>query len=190
MAIRACNWFTKLNFLHELRRASLGPSLLHTVDEPWKFWSLTFLPISASTSISRNVTRVRTHSMKNNFANHTKTYTLHLWWLLIQYITLTRLFILIVSKFIGEKIAFEERLKSYGLRFTFVSFQVLIPPSPIGGKKERGGGGKGKKKRNIRKEVTREWRAKNCQTAWSDFKESPKQYLSSSSNLHYFSEKS
>ena len=56
------------------------------------------------------------------------------------------MFILIVSKFIGEKIAFEERLKSYGLRFTFVSFQVLIPPAPIGGKKERGGVGKGKKK--------------------------------------------
>ena len=110
--------------------------------------------------------------MKNNFANHTKTYTLHLWWLLTQYITLTRLFILIVSKFIGEKIAFEERLKSYGLRFTFVSFKVLIPPAPIGGRKERGGGGKGKKKRNIRKEVTRKWRAKNCQTALSDFKES------------------
>ena len=54
--------------------------------------------------------------------------------------------ILIVSKSIGEKIAFEERLKSYGLRFTFVSFQVLIPPAPIGGRKERGGGGKGKKR--------------------------------------------
>ena len=49
------------------------------------------------------------------------------------------------SKSICEKIAFEERLKSYGLRFTFVSFQVLIPPAPIGGRKERGGVGKGKK---------------------------------------------
>ena len=56
------------------------------------------------------------------------------------------MYILIVSKSIGEKIAFEERLKSYGLRFTFVSFQVLIPPAPIGGRKERGGGGKGKKR--------------------------------------------
>ena len=46
----------------------------------------------------------------------------------------------------AKKIAFEERLNSYGLRFTFVSFQVLIPPSPIGGRKERGGGGKGKKR--------------------------------------------
>ena len=55
------------------------------------------------------------------------------------------MFILIVSKSICEKIAFEERLKSYGLRFTFVSFQVLIPPAPIGGRKERGGVGKGKK---------------------------------------------
>ena len=45
----------------------------------------------------------------------------------------------------AKKIAFEERLKSYGLRFTFVSFQVLIPPAPIGGRKERGGVGKGKK---------------------------------------------
>ena len=57
------------------------------------------------------------------------------------------MYILIVSKSICEKIAFEERLKSYGLRFTFVSFQVLIPPSPIGGKKERGGVGKGKKEK-------------------------------------------
>ena len=56
------------------------------------------------------------------------------------------MFILIVSKSICEKIAFERRLKSYGLRFTYVSFQVLIPPSPIGGRKERGGGGKGKKR--------------------------------------------
>ena len=46
----------------------------------------------------------------------------------------------------AKKIEFEERLKSYGLRFTFVSFQVLIPPAPIGGRKERGGGGKGKKR--------------------------------------------
>ena len=96
---------------------------------------------------------------------------------------------LIVSKSICEKIAFEERLKSYGLRFTFVSFQVLIPPAPIRGRKERGGVGKGKNS-NIRKEVTREWRAKNCQTALSDFKERLKQYLSSSNNLQYFSEKS
>ena len=56
------------------------------------------------------------------------------------------MYILIVSKSIGEKIAFEERLKSYGLRLTFVSFQVLIPPAPIGGRKERGGGRKGKKR--------------------------------------------
>ena len=56
------------------------------------------------------------------------------------------MYILIVSKSIGEKIAFEERLKSYGLRFKFVSFQVLIPPAPIGGRKEREGGGKGKKR--------------------------------------------
>ena len=55
------------------------------------------------------------------------------------------MFILIVSKSICEKIAFEKRLKSYGLRFTFVSFQVLIPPAPIGGRKEQGGVGKGKK---------------------------------------------
>ena len=55
------------------------------------------------------------------------------------------MYILIVSKSIFEKIAFEERLKSYGLRFTFVSFQVLIPPAPIGGRKERAGVGKGKK---------------------------------------------
>ena len=100
------------------------------------------------------------------------------------------MFILIVSKSICEKIAFEERLKSYGLRFTFVSFQVLIPPSPIGGRKEWGGGGKGKKKRNIRNEVTREWWAKKCQTALGDFKESPKKYFSSFNNLHYLSEKS
>ena len=56
------------------------------------------------------------------------------------------MYILIVSKSICEKIEFEERLKSYGLRFTFVSFQVLIPPAPIGGRKERGGVGKGKKR--------------------------------------------
>ena len=149
---------------------------------------ITFRQSQLSTSIPRNVTRVRTHSIKNNFSNHTKTYTLHVRWELTQYITLTRLFILIVSKSICEKIAFEKRLKSYGLRFTFVSFQVLIPPAPIGGRKERGGGGKGKKKTNIRKEVTREWRAKK--KALSDFKENPKQYLSSSNNLHYLSEKS
>ena len=71
------------------------------------------------------------------------------------------MFILIVRKSICEKIAFEKRLKSYGLRFTFVSFQVLIPPAPTGGRKEWGGGGKEKKKTNIRKEVTREWRAKD-----------------------------
>ena len=75
------------------------------------------------------------------------------------------MFILIVGKFIGEKIAFEERLRNYGLRFTFVSFQVLIPPSPIGGKKERGGVGKGKKG-NIGKEVTREWRAKKLSNSF------------------------
>ena len=55
------------------------------------------------------------------------------------------MFILIVSKFIGEKIAFEERLKSYGLRFTFVSFQVLIPPAPTG--VGRNGEGVGKRKK-------------------------------------------
>ena len=36
-----------------------------------------------------------------------------------------------------------EKLQS---RFTFVSFQVLILPVLIGGRKERGGGGKGKKR--------------------------------------------
>ena len=56
------------------------------------------------------------------------------------------MYILIVSKSICEKIAFGERLKSYGLGFTFVSYQVLIPPAPIGGRKEWGGGGKGKKR--------------------------------------------
>ena len=56
------------------------------------------------------------------------------------------MYILIGSKSIFEKIAFEERLKSYGLGSTFVSFQVLIPSAPIGGRKERGGGGKGKKR--------------------------------------------
>ena len=55
------------------------------------------------------------------------------------------MYILIVSKSIFEKNAFEERLKSYGLGSTFVSFQVLIPPAPIGGRKERGGVGKRKK---------------------------------------------
>ena len=55
------------------------------------------------------------------------------------------MYILIGSKSIFEKIAFEERLKSYGLGSTFVSFQVLIPSAPIGGRKERGGVGKGKK---------------------------------------------
>ena len=49
------------------------------------------------------------------------------------------MYILIVSKSICEKIEFEERLKSYGLRFTIVSFQVLIPPAPIRGRKEREG---------------------------------------------------
>ena len=106
---------------------------------------ITFRQSQLSTSIPRNVTRVRTYSIKNNFSNRTKTYTVHVRWELTRYITPTRLFILIVSKSICEKIAFEERLKSYGLRFTFVSFQVLIAPAPIGGRKERGGVGKGKK---------------------------------------------
>ena len=101
---------------------------------------ITFRQSQLLTSIPRNVTRVRTHSIKNNFSNRTKTYTLHVRWELTRYITPTRLFILIV-----KKTAFEKRLKSYGLRFTFVSFQVLIPPAPIGGRKERGGVGKGKK---------------------------------------------
>ena len=63
-----------------------------------------------------------------------------------------------------------------------------LPPLLGVGRNERGR--EREKKSNIRKEVTREWRAKNCQAALSDFKESPKQYLSSSNNLHYFSEKS
>ena len=63
-----------------------------------------------------------------------------------------------------------------------------LPPLLGVGRNERGW--EREKKSNIRKEVTREWRAKNCQTALSDFKESPKQYFSSSNNLHYFSEKS
>ena len=67
-------------------------------------------------------------------------------------------------------------------------FWYLPPLLGVGRNGE--GVGKGKKKTNIRKEVTREWRAKNCQTALGDFKESPKQYFSSSNNLHYLSEKS
>ena len=63
-----------------------------------------------------------------------------------------------------------------------------LPPLLGVGRNERGW--EREKKSNISNEVTREWRAKNCQTALSDFKESPKQYLSSSNNLHYFSEKS
>ena len=145
MAIRACNWFTKLNFLRELRSTSLGPSLLHTVDEPFKFWLLTYYQSQLSTSISRNVSRARTHSITNNFSNHTKTYTLHVWWLLTQYITLTRLFILIVSKSIGEKIAFEERLKSYraGSHLFHSKFWYLPPLLGVGRNGE--GVGKGKK---------------------------------------------
>ena len=61
---------------------------------------------------------------------------------------------------------------------------------PLLGVGRNGRGWEREKKSNIRKEVTREWRAKNCQTALSDFKERPKQYLSSSINLQYFSEKS
>ena len=64
------------------------------------------------------------------------------------------MFILIVNKSICEKIAFEERLKSYGLRFTFVSLQVLIPPVPTGGRKEQGGGGKGKKREMAGKKLS------------------------------------
>ena len=67
-------------------------------------------------------------------------------------------------------------------------FWYLPPLLGVGRNGE--GVGKGKKKTNIRKEVTREWRAKNCQTASSDFKESPKQYLSSSNNLRHLSERS
>ena len=64
------------------------------------------------------------------------------------------MYILIVSKSICEKIAFGERLKSYGLRFTFVSYQVLIPPASIGGRKEWGGGGKGKKREILGRRLT------------------------------------
>ena len=67
-------------------------------------------------------------------------------------------------------------------------FWYLPPLLGVGRNGE--GVGKGKKKTNIRKEVTREWRAKNCQTALSDFKESLKQYFSSSNNLRHLSEKS
>ena len=59
------------------------------------------------------------------------------------------MFILIVSKSICEKIAFEERLKSYG-----TSLQVLIPPVPTGGRKEQGGGGKGKKREMVGKKLS------------------------------------
>ena len=61
---------------------------------------------------------------------------------------------------------------------------------PLLGVGRNGEGWEREKKRNIRKEVTREWRAKNCQTALSDFKESLKQYISSSNNLRHLSEKS
>ena len=61
---------------------------------------------------------------------------------------------------------------------------------PLLGVEGNGEGWEREKKRNIRKEVTREWRAKNCQTALSDFKESLKQYFSSSNNLRHLSEKS
>ena len=61
---------------------------------------------------------------------------------------------------------------------------------PLLGVGRNGEGWEREKKRNIRKEVTREWRAKNCQTALSDFKESLKQYFSSSNNLRHLSEKS
>ena len=67
-------------------------------------------------------------------------------------------------------------------------FWYLPPLLGVGRNGE--GVGKGKKKTNIRKEVTREWRAKNCQTALGDFKESLKQYFSSSNNLRHLSEKS
>ena len=91
----------------------------------------------------------------------------------------------------AKKIAFEERLKSYGLRFTFVSFQVLTPPSPIGGRKERGGGGKGKKREILRGRLLENGGQTTVrQTALSDFKESLKQYISSSNNLCHLSEKS
>ena len=91
----------------------------------------------------------------------------------------------------AKKIAFEERLKSYGLRFTFVSFQVLIPPSPIGGRKERGGGGKGKKREILGGRLSENGGQTTVrQTALSDFKESLKQYISSSNNLRHLSEKS
>ena len=146
ITIRACNCLAKSNFFTTCEAPVWDPVCYTQSMSIKSFDHSLFYQSQLSTSISRNVTRVRTHSIKNNFSNHTKTYTLHLWWLLTQYITLTRLFILIVSKSICEKIAFEERLKSYGLRFTFVSFQVLIPPAPIGGRKERGGVGKGKKR--------------------------------------------
>ena len=61
---------------------------------------------------------------------------------------------------------------------------------PLLGVRRNGEGWEREKKRNIRKEVTREWRAKNCQTASSDFKESLKQYFSSSNDLRHLSEKS
>ena len=74
------------------------------------------------------------------------------------------------------------------LNTLFAPLAGYLPP--LLGVGRNGEGWEREKKSNIRKEVTREWRAKNCQTALSDFKESPKQYLSSSNNLHYFSEKS
>ena len=61
---------------------------------------------------------------------------------------------------------------------------------PLLGVGRNGEGWEREKKGNIGKEVTREWRAKKCQTALGDFKESPKKYFSSSNNLHYLSEKS
>ena len=146
ITIRACNCLAKSNFFTTCEAPVWDPVCYTQSMSIKSFDHSLFYQSQLSTSISRNVTRVRTHSIKNNFSSHTKTYTLHVWWLLTQYITLTRLYILIVSKSICEKIAFEERLKSHGLGSTFVSFQVLIPPAPIGGRKERGGVGKGEKR--------------------------------------------
>ena len=93
------------------------------------------------------------------------------------------------SKSICEKIAFEERLKSYraGSHLFHSKFWYLPPLLGVG---RNGEGWEREKKRNIRKEVTREWRAKNCQKALSDFKESLKQYFSRFNNLRHSSEKS
>ena len=74
-----------------------------------------------------------------------------------------------------------------GSHLFYSKFWYLPPLLGVG---RNGEGWEREKKRNIRKEVTREWRAKNCQTASSDFKESLKQYFSSSNNLRHLSEKS